>query len=78
MQFDTLAAGYGKREVAMAYFPHATDTTARRNLARWIKGDPELSKRLTEAGYNPHKHSFTPTVAHTLRHLGRTLRPPYI
>ena len=61
LQFDNLVAGYGKREVAMAYFPHATDTTARRNLARWIKGDPELSKRLTEAGYNPHKHSFTPT-----------------
>ena len=60
MQFDNLVAGYGKREVAMAYFPHATDTTARRNLARWIKGDPELLQRLTEAGYDPHRHSFTP------------------
>ena len=64
--FDNLVAEYGKREVAMAYFPHATDKTARRNLARWIKGDPEVSQRLAEAGYDPHKHSFTPAQLHIL------------
>ena len=66
LQFDNLVAGYGKREVAQAYFPQASDTTARRQLARWIKGDPELSERLAEAGYNPRKHSFTPAQLHIL------------
>ena len=56
-----VVTGLTKTDVAMAYFPNSTDNaTARRNLLRWIRRNPELQERLQEAGYRATQHYLSP------------------
>lgn len=42
-----------KSQIALQLFPELSDNPrmALQNMRRWIKGDPELYAKLTEAGY---------------------------
>lgn len=54
-------SGCSKTELAQAYFPNTMNPdTARRNLSRWIKMNPELTTRLQETGYRERQRIFTP------------------
>ena len=56
-----LRAGCSKTDLARAYFPNTpNDETARRNLSRWIRMNPEIVERLAAAGYRTRQHIFTP------------------
>ena len=61
----TISQGYAvgnknKTEVAQAYFPTVEPSTARRNLSRWIRMNPQLEQHLSEAGYQCRQKYFTP------------------
>lgn len=61
--FDVPAvrSGCSKSELAQAYFPQIeNEGVARRNLIRWIERNPELTQRLTEAGYSKRQRYYTP------------------
>ncbi len=58
---SAMRTGRSKSDLAAAYFPNISDdATARRNLRRWIALNPELTKRLQQAGYRPRQRYFTP------------------
>lgn len=50
----------GKCELAMLYFPHSKESTATKQLMRWINRNPKLMEALKAAGYNTHDKYFTP------------------
>ena len=52
--------GMRKSDMAQAYFPNVTPSTARRNLLRWIAMNPELQERLQKTGYQKEQRYFTP------------------
>ena len=53
--------GLTKTDLAMAYFPNSTSKeTARRNLQRWIKRNPELRENLQASGYRATQHYLSP------------------
>ena len=49
-----------KTELASRYSPHTSPGSARRNLLRWMKMNPELMERLGETGYKDSQRYFTP------------------
>ena len=54
-------SGCSKTELAQAYFPNTMNLdTARRNLSRWIKMNPELTAQLQENGYRERQKLLTP------------------
>ena len=56
----TIVGNKTKTEVAQAYFPFVESSTARRNLSRWIRMNPQLECRLEESGYRARQKYFTP------------------
>ena len=50
--------GYIKAELAQLYSPHSQESTALKNLYRWMKYNPRLMEELHALGYNKHRHSF--------------------
>lgn len=52
-----------KKELAQRYAPDLKPTAAANRLARWINGDADLLRELTEAGYNPKQRILTPRQA---------------
>ena len=50
--------GYIKAELAQLYSPHSQESTALKNLYRWMKRNHLLMAELEAIGYNKHRHSF--------------------
>lgn len=50
---------YSKKELALAYAPDLTLTSALRRLRQWINDDRPLLEALTQAGYRPEQRIFT-------------------
>lgn len=50
---------YSKKELALAYAPDLTLTSALRRLRQWINDDHPLLEALTQAGYRPEQRIFT-------------------
>lgn len=51
---------YSKSELARLYNPGMCYQSAMRTFRQWLKLNRELNARLTETGYSPLQHSFTP------------------
>lgn len=50
---------YSKKELALAYAPDLTLTSALRRLRQWINDDRPLLEALTQAGYRPQQRVLT-------------------
>lgn len=50
---------YSKKELALAYAPELTITSALRRLRQWINDDHPLLEALTQAGYRPEQRVLT-------------------
>ena len=50
---------YSKKELAVAYAPDLTLTSALRRLRQWINDDHPLLEALTQAGYRPEQRVLT-------------------
>lgn len=55
-----------KTELAQAYFPHLEMRSARHKLMQVINSDSHLIQLLTEQGYEPNHHHFTPAQVTTI------------
>lgn len=47
-------------DLAQRYFPHSTPKSAVTQLHRWLKINPELTKRLEELHYQKGQRALTP------------------
>jgi len=50
---------YSKKELALAYAPDLSVTSALRRLRQWINDDHPLLEALIQAGYRPEQRVFT-------------------
>lgn len=63
---------YSKQELAQAYAPDITPTSALNRLAQWIKLNRALSEALEHTGYYTRQHVFTSRQVELIfAHLGR-------
>lgn len=51
---------YTKNELAHLYNPTMCYVTSLSTLRKWINRNEKLKKELTDSGYLPSQHSFTP------------------
>ena len=51
---------YSKQELALLYFPDSSPVVASAHLKRWIQRNPDLLRKLREAGYSWRSKEFTP------------------
>jgi len=59
MKFEVRS--YTKKELALAYFPDASDPhIATNHLMRWIARNVELMEQLQKHGYNKNDRTLTP------------------
>ena len=63
---------YSKRELAMAYAPDISPSSALNRLAGWVRHHQKLSDELAETGYQNRQRIFSsPQVDLIFRYLGR-------
>ncbi|WP_455664237.1 DUF4248 domain-containing protein [Phocaeicola sp.] len=63
---------YSKADIAHLYNPTMCYVSAMRTLRRWINRNEKLVKALSDSGYIPSQHSFTPKQVELIfTYLGR-------
>lgn len=53
------AAGIGRRQLAMEYFPGVSARAAVQRLRRWINSDPAMLRELRARGYRGRERRFS-------------------
>mgnify|MGYP003289783369 FL=1 len=59
---------YTKSELARLYNPELCYQSAMRTFRQWLKMNRELNARLSETGYSPLQHTFTPKQVELIFH----------